>query len=547
MSEFVNNHTDLIFENYDVYLNQHRNELNTPAGAIEMLSSDGSFRSYMAALTEGLDVHQKSAVMAVCERQRQFLLEESTQLGPSASVIGYAVTYFPILADIYADPVVSRVATIYPTTKPINTIPKVQLTATVRNTDGTSKTFLLPRAQYLVRGAAENITLLPNTNNDLFKMSHGYPNEVNSTLARINKRYFMINTMSVIGKDVGSGVGDTTSLIGLNLRPDARGQIHKEFEMTDSAGFTVNGSIIGHVDWDKGVVQFSTTFTSIEGMEYETEFMNSKVIFSPKTGEVGRVKVDLKISGWDVNIDTKEDFEIELQAETIQDYKDIYNIDLVRTMSEAIKTQILLNKDWDLSYFLESAETEMNDNGTYQSINMGTYFDRAGVMSPRNLIDIMKSVTPRITMNNTVIFRNFRAEPQYLLTGLRTGALLKTMQTWATNMPNMSQGEVGYVSESASFAKQTVLMSPAISDEKIYQVYKAPNDNLSRSVIIDFIYKPIYIIEEITNSMKRTFVKSRTALELCATHALGCVNVTGLNNILGTDYRSAPNVLGEKL
>ena len=46
-----------------------------------------------------------------------------------------------------------------------------------------------------------------------------------------------------------------------------------------------------------------------------------------------------------VNIDTKEDFEIELQTETIQDYKDIYNIDLVRTMSEAIKTQILLNKD----------------------------------------------------------------------------------------------------------------------------------------------------------------------------------------------------------
>ena len=539
--------TDLIFENYDSYLTEHRDELNTPAGAIEMLSSDGSFRSYMSKLTEGLDNHQKAAVMSVCERQREFLLEESTQLGPSASVIGYAVTYFPILADIYADPVVSRVATIYPTTKPINTIPKVQLTATVRNTDGTTKTYLMPRAQYLIRGAAEDITLIPNSNNDIFKMSHGYPNEVNSTLARINKRYFMVNNITVIGTDTGAGGGDTTTLVGLNLRPDARGQIHKEFEMTDSAGHTVNGSIIGHIDWDSGAVQYSATFTSTPGMEYEAEYMNSKVIFSPKTGEVGRVKVDLKISGWDVNIDTKEDFEIELQTETIQDYKDIYNIDLVRTMSEAIKTQILLNKDWDLAYFLEAAETEMNDNGTYQSINMGTYFDSSGVMSPRNLIDIMKSVTPRITMNNTVIFRNFRAEPQFLLTGLRTGALLKSMQTWVSRMPNMTDGEVGFVAEAASFAKQTVLMSPAISDEKIYQVYKAPNDNLSRSVLIDFIYKPIYIIEEITNSMKRTFVKSRTALELCATHALGCVNVTGLNNILGTDYRAAANIVGEKL
>ncbi len=216
-------------------------------------------------------------------------------------------------------------------------------------------------------------------------------------------------------------------------------------------------------------------------------------------------------------------------------------------MSEAIKTQILLNKDHDLAYFLNSAEIEMNDNGTFQNINLGTYFDQAGVMSPRNLIDIMKTVTPRIAMVNTVIFRNFRAEPQYLLTGLRTGALLKSMQDFVVRMPNMTDGEGGYVADTASFAKQTILMSPAIDDEKIYQVYKAPSDNLSRSVIIDFIYKPIYIIEEITNSMKRTFVKSRTAIELCATHALGCVNVSGLNDILGPDYRSAANVIGEKL
>lgn len=405
----------------------------------------------------------------------------------------------------------------------------------------------MPRAQYLVRGAAETLVLDPGVNNDIFKMSAGFPNEVNSTLARINKRYFLVNAIQVVTKDVGGGLGDTTTLVGLNLRPDARGQIHKEFEVTDSHGNQTSGSIVGHIDWDKGVVQYSATFSNITGYEMEVEYMNARVVFSPKTGEVGRVKVDLKISGWDVNIDTREDFEIELQTETIQDYKDIYNIDLIRTMSEAIKTQILLNKDHDLSYFLNAAEVEMNDNGTFQNINLGTYFDQAGVMSPRNLIDIMKTVTPRIAMVNTVIFRNFRAEPQYLLTGLRTGALLKSMQDFVVRMPNMTDGEGGYVADTASFAKQTILMSPAIDDEKIYQVYKAPSDNLSRSVIIDFIYKPIYIIEEITNSMKRTFVKSRTAIELCATHALGCVNVAGLNDILGPDYRSAANVLGEKL
>lgn len=314
------NVTDLIFENYDNYINTHKDELNTPQGAIEMLSSDGAFNSYIAGLTEGMEPYQKAAVLAVCERERAYLLEESTQLGPTASVIGYAVTYFPILADIYADPVISKVATIYPTTKPINTIPKVQLTATIRNTDGTTKTYLMPRAQYLIRNAVENIVLEPNANNDLFMSSKGYPNEVNSTLARINKRYFMFSTIQVIGQDIGAGTGDTTTIVGLNLRPDARGQIHKVFSVTDSLGHSVEATLIGHIDWDKGTVQYSCTFSNITGYDFKADYVISKVIFSPKTGEVGRVKIELKISGWDVNVDTKEDFEIELQTETIQDY-----------------------------------------------------------------------------------------------------------------------------------------------------------------------------------------------------------------------------------
>ena len=85
------NISDMIFENYEGYLKEHRDDLSTPAGAVEMLSSDGSFNAYMTSLTEGLDPHQKAAVMAVCEREREFLLQESIQLGPSTSIIGYAV------------------------------------------------------------------------------------------------------------------------------------------------------------------------------------------------------------------------------------------------------------------------------------------------------------------------------------------------------------------------------------------------------------------------------------------------------------------------
>jgi len=91
MSELSTNLTDMIFENYDGYLRENQDELSTPTGAIEMLSSDGNFNAYIDSLTEGLEPYQKAVAKAVCDRQREFLLEESAQLGPNSSVIGYAV------------------------------------------------------------------------------------------------------------------------------------------------------------------------------------------------------------------------------------------------------------------------------------------------------------------------------------------------------------------------------------------------------------------------------------------------------------------------
>ena len=156
----------------------------------------------------------------------------------------------------------------------------------------------MPRAQYLIRGTAETINLLPNTNTDLFQASAGYPNEVNSTLARINKRYFLINTCVI--KTTDQATGNTVSTtVGLNLRPDARGQLHKEFEFTDINGNSSTCSIVGHVNWDTGVVQYSATFVPLTGYDFEIEYLTSKCRFSPRTGEVGRVKVQLRISGWD--------------------------------------------------------------------------------------------------------------------------------------------------------------------------------------------------------------------------------------------------------
>jgi hypothetical protein len=218
------------------------------------------------------------------------------------------------------------------------------LIASVKNSDGTTSKYPMPRAQYLIRTKAETLNILPNQSNNLFELSAGFATgEITNVKARINQRYYLITQLEAFG-DNGSGT-DTTTLVALNLRPDARGQLHKEFQFIDTAHNSVTGTLIGHVDWDNGTVQYSVTFSTVSGYVFSCNYSVCKCVFSPKTGDVGRVKISIKVAGWDVNIDTKEDFEIELQTETIQDYRDIYNIDLVRSMSEAIKSQIMLNKD----------------------------------------------------------------------------------------------------------------------------------------------------------------------------------------------------------
>jgi len=426
----------------------------------------------------------------------------------------------------------TQVTTTYPTSKGIVTIPKIELHASVLKTDGTTSTYLMPRATELVRGAAELISLTPNVSNNLFELSDGYSTGlVSTTLTRINKRYFMITNVIVTGT---GGATDTTTTATINVRPDARGQLNKSFTATDANGDIAACTIIGHIDWDTGAVQYSVTCTTTSaGVTFTTDHSIGKTVFSPRSGDVGRVKVQLKIKGWDVDVDSRDDFEIELETEVLQDYKDIYNVDLIKTISEAIKTQILLNKDHDIAYFLTAAEAEMSDWGASQALDMSDFYDGGSVTVPATVSDVFKSVVPRIAIVNRVIQQNFGASPQYLLTGLNTSAILESLQQYATNFFDSNKGDFGFIGNAAAFSKQTILYSPAISDSKIYPIYKAPADNLSRSVLIDLVYKPLYIVEEITNSLKRTFVKSRTAIEISDTRAVGVITVSGTDEILG--------------
>ena len=371
-------YSNLIFENYDNYLNEHKDEMGTVEGGLEMLVSDGAFNSYISALTENLNDDQKATIMDVCQRQRQTLLEESVQLGPSSTVIAYAVSYFPILTDIYSEPVLSQATVVHPVNKGTLTVPKAEIKGTVNNSDGTTTTYFLPRNTDLTRQSVEQITTSADTAANLYTGSAS-TGTINATNARVNRRYLQLYTVTPADLVLDAAIGTEDDCLAqvavtVNIRPDARGQINQTFaynantavlwtgtedttavalgdfiQLIDAGDVSQHGSgaignivavnaldiagsrnlfaedykltptvvnitLTGHVDWDSGVTQvsavFDTVLTGFTGQAIATSGLNWKVVFSPTTQDIGRVKVSLNISGWDIDIDVKDDFEI---------------------------------------------------------------------------------------------------------------------------------------------------------------------------------------------------------------------------------------------
>lgn len=72
-----------LFENYELFLKEHSDDISTPKQAIRMISDNGMFRAYMDALTEGLDSSRRDVVLQVANRQREMVLEESANVPSS--------------------------------------------------------------------------------------------------------------------------------------------------------------------------------------------------------------------------------------------------------------------------------------------------------------------------------------------------------------------------------------------------------------------------------------------------------------------------------
>ena len=74
---------NLLFENYEEFIQNEEDNLSTPDGASRLIREDASFNDFVDTLIEGLDPEVSGSVRNVLDQQRMQLLSEGANVGAS--------------------------------------------------------------------------------------------------------------------------------------------------------------------------------------------------------------------------------------------------------------------------------------------------------------------------------------------------------------------------------------------------------------------------------------------------------------------------------
>jgi hypothetical protein len=249
-----------LFENYENFITEHSDDLSNPAGALKMITDNGMFRAYMDALTEGLEPRVRGSVLGVANRQREMLLTEAANVPGSSLSFGWTVLSFPILVDIYAEPIVSELCNVYPVSSPVASIPRIKIMAYIKGYSGAVTQVRIPTMTQSIRPGALLLAVTPAVANNMFTIATAAvaPATVTADLYRINRRYTLITSITT---NELTGAVNTAATHAVVIKPDNRNQFVGTFTWTDTSGAAVVGSLTGHINYDTSVFTFNIVYS----------------------------------------------------------------------------------------------------------------------------------------------------------------------------------------------------------------------------------------------------------------------------------------------
>jgi len=508
MAKLIDN---LILENYDMFTKDHSNlfeEAKTPA---EIIFDDSYFDMYVSSLTKGLEESVVAKILPVLDRERKMFIEESSALLTSPEAIAYAVTTIPMLINIYAEPQLSKIVTTVPTDMPTLSISRIKWVSKVIDEKGGVTEYMFPTATSMIRPDFKQFKVAQSANlySELGIAKGDF---------RLSKRNFKVVSIDVV---VDDGTNTTVENVPVTAIAGARGN----FTVDSFVVPGVTGGVYklqGSVDFESGSIT-SSVITIEPGDKTVTEdTIEIKFrLFGNGNGR-GVVKSAPKQEIIDVNADIEDSFEVENIEEVIQDWSAIYKLDIISELKNFVKGQIKLNRDFEIAELLESNIPFAQSIGQYKEVDFSR-FGSADGFKPSNIQDIFKNIVPTIMSLVEKMRKTNNMEVQYLACGVDVAVVLKSLQEFAVSMEKMNGNYSVQGGVQSGFNKLEIVESYAIADDLLHLVLTAPATN--QSSLVEVLFKPLYIITETTNSIKRTFIKSRTWIGIVRQEGIGTIRI----------------------
>ena len=532
----------LVARNYTMAIEESGLDISQPEAILfesiqSVFGSATSYKNFENTLLEGIlnenEILENDAVKALLQRQRQVILEDTTVMA-SPEAMSFAVASFPMLIDIYAEPMLSKVVTVYPYDKPTLTIPRIKWIAINVNEYGETTEYEYPTATKNLRLNVKTVSLKQNDNvyAALQRVAPAGSPLLTAAEFRISNRNLRISKIKV-SQDDGSGtitplVLDTFGII------DAKGNFFLDDIVIGSRTFRVQGQFVtnsGRFVWsvtDLTPSAIASTLTDIVTFE-ELEFQ-FKLFGNGINKAVMRTKP--LMSTVEINCDLEESWEISEIEEVLQDWKALWNMDILTLLKDHIKDQMKLNKDAEIADLLYGNIPAAKKYGMYREFDLTAFMSGSigSTTRPTNVMDIFKNIYPIFIDLIDQMRKRIKMEPKYIVCGTKAGSVLKSLQQFETSLIGQV-GEIGQVKGVPAINKFEIIVSDAVEEDLIYLIVK--NEQYNLSTILEVTYKPLYVIIETTNSKRRTFIKSRGWIGIVRNEGIATIKVQNFNQYFG--------------
>ena len=236
----------------------------------------------------------------------------------------------------------------------------------------------------------------------------------------------------------------------------------------------------------------------------------------------------------EIDCDIEESFEIREIEEVLQDWKALWNLDILSLLKDHVKDQMKLNKDAEIADLLFGNNPAAKKYNMYRTFDLSvwTAADAKGdrETKPTTILDIFKNIYPIFVDLTDQMRKRIKMEPKYIICGTKAGSVLKSLQSFETSL-NGNTGSIGQVAGTPNMNKFEIIVSDAVEEELIHLVTKSEEYRLA--TILEVTYKPLYVIVETTDSKRRTFIKSRGWIGIVRNEGIATIHVKNFEKYFG--------------